>query len=69
MSGKTRGHCETCAWWAANLVLEHGQSECRRHAPRAGQRRPSDAGAVTVWPMTDENDWCGDWTEEDAHAP
>ena len=50
--------CEGCAFWR-----QDGQDgQCKRHAPRAvllidpGE----DASAVTVWPWTEPNDWCGD---------
>ena len=58
--------CEGCAFWR-----QDGQDgQCKRHAPRAvllidpGE----DASAVTVWPWTEPNDWCGDWKQRPTKA-
>lgn len=55
MSERIEGHCETCAWWASNMYLTNGQSQCRRRAPMQ---------QGNAWPITSEDDWCGEWESE-----
>jgi hypothetical protein len=49
--------CQTCAWWA-DLGDDIGQ--CRCHAPR-----PRTGTDTVIWPITEGDDWCGDWEEDD----
>lgn len=48
--------CETCAYWAAQEGDDAG--ECRRHSPRP---RPTEEAAH--WPITEPDDWCGEWED------
>lgn len=49
--------CDTCTHWAA---LDDEIGQCRRHAPRP---RPSTDDIR--WPVTDSDDWCGEWEPVD----
>jgi hypothetical protein len=65
---KTNGHCETCAWWASNLAVTKGEAECRFRAPTLDPRPNAATGTRTAWPVTGEDDWCGDWTRQEDDA-
>lgn len=54
-SSDPQGRCATCRWWAP-VLRKHG--ECRRHAPAVAAHINSDA--ETHWPMTTNEDFCGD---------
>lgn len=57
--------CETCRFWAATPGTTPGQ--CRRHAPRVAD---VDLEALCCWPVTDADDWCGEWKHDRrAHGP
>ena len=58
MSG-TRYHCETCAWWAANVSTDSAHAECRKRAPIRLTN-----GRSARWPVTGFDDWCGEWREQ-----
>lgn len=51
--------CDTCSYWARLDDGEHG--ECRLHAPRPRNTTSTD----THWPVTTEDDWCGEWDNSD----
>jgi len=53
----TEQTCTSCAWWAdlGDLI-----GQCRRHAPR-----PRSSSEEVVWPITDSDDYCGEWEEAD----
>lgn len=51
--------CSTCAWWAQIDDSELGQ--CRLHAPRPRDHNRDS----TRWPITAEDDWCGEWDNND----
>lgn len=57
----TDGFCRSCKHWHH---LEHGHGLCRRYAPRIveGQARTGheDDSDWAVWPVTGEDDWCGE---------
>lgn len=66
MSGWKQGTCESCWWWGASI--EERQEDwtsrlgatCRKHAPNllpGVQSHLSD----TAWPITQRDDWCGDY--------
>jgi hypothetical protein len=46
--------CANCRFWDA--FKESTQGICRRHAPR-----PFLAGQDAPWPITDTEEWCGEW--------
>lgn len=51
--------CATCAWWAQIDDSDLGQ--CRLYAPR-----PKDHNRdSTRWPVTGDDDWCGEWDNND----
>ena len=60
--------CYTCRFWNAS---SHGDGERRRHPPRIMLVPDSDGddpelpGMQTLWPMTDQEDWCGEWAFRD----
>jgi hypothetical protein len=59
-----REACGTCRFWI--------DCRCHRYAPRPStpnelmvRRDDFECGlwntSATVWPITEEDDWCGDW--------
>lgn len=46
--------CSTCRWWFR--LDDHG--ECRRHPPTVV---PIFSEAMSSWPITNHEEWCGDW--------
>jgi len=58
----TAPDCSTCAWcvWDA----QHGEGECRRHAPRDTERNPYGV-FIRQWPTVVTSDRCGDWVPVD----
>lgn len=49
--------CSNCMYWQA---LDDTAGNCRRHAPR-----PRTSEHTWRWPVTDDDDWCGEWEEHD----
>lgn len=47
--------CLTCRWW---FDLDGEQGECRRHPPTVV---PIFAEAMSSWPITHDDEWCGEW--------
>lgn len=55
--------CESCYFWHQRAVFETETSgECRRHSPVI------DRG-MTVFPITDSVDWCGDFESKRDFMP
>lgn len=51
--------CANCCYWAQ---LDDGDTgQCRLHAPRPRNASSTD----TQWPITLDDDWCGQWDCED----
>jgi hypothetical protein len=50
--------CETCKFFDPEEDSDEGR--CRRHAPRHD--------SFTCWPITNNDDWCGEWKPK-AKAP
>ena len=74
-TGERGERCRTCRFWLAD------PSECHRHAPSVPVRGAGDSAesheteggtatrtAISVWPVTDPDDWCGEWATR-ADAP
>ena len=58
------GHrCKNCTWWdnEHKRIPVEGAGFCRKHKP-GGERR--DGLIWGVWPLTDENDLCGEFRED-----
>jgi hypothetical protein len=57
--------CRTCAFWDGGTWRDpqytHMTAECRRHAPII-----QDDDRAAVWPLTLNDDSCGDWLK---HVP
>ena len=55
--------CKNCLWWdnEHKRVPEGTGGFCRKHKP-GGERR--DGEIWGVWPLTDENDFCGEFRED-----
>ena len=50
--------CETCCFWQRlDLGMDIGECRYRAPSPRASQT------STTSWPITTDDDWCGDWDE------
>lgn len=47
--------CTTCRWW---YRLDDESGECRRHPPTVV---PIFAEAMSCWPITHDDEWCGEW--------
>ena len=47
--------CETCRYWNKGTHVPSGMTvyTCRR--------TPPTPGAITLWPITKHDDWCGEW--------
>lgn len=56
MAEVTLQTCRNCRFWEPADEDEVG--ECRRRSPRPGdEQRPA------WWPITADEDWCGEWEE------
>lgn len=53
--------CETCRYWHKGTHVPSGITlyTCRRGPPEAG---------ITLWPVTEHDDWCGEWREREVPA-
>jgi hypothetical protein len=62
-----RPTCETCVYWNEINQLKY-EGECKRHSPRPvsityqqGAIEPDFHNcALSCWPITMDDDWCGD---------
>lgn len=60
--------CWTCKYWRAENPWPDGTSthlgNCKRHAPAVVEPSAfvNPGSPRTVWPITWESDWCGDFT-------
>lgn len=65
MSGKRRGNCGNCVYVEPNTAAERVGTTglaahlCRRHPPTFSPDPLS--GHIGVWPVVDDDDWCGEW--------
>ena len=50
---------QSCGNCRFSEIRGHYDILCRRHAPRVS--RDNDGNRLTVWPLTAESYWCGDW--------
>lgn len=57
------GKCEDCRYYDQRSPYA---GECRRYAPRPGQRTkdPEAEGLWAVWPMVSNVEWCGEWEQK-----
>lgn len=59
--------CAQCRYWQADTqyttkeMPEPRIGECRRHSPPA--LRSTANAAYWAWPLTRDNEWCGDWKD------
>lgn len=55
--------CGACRFFLPHADPGEGDGLCRRHAPRPG------CGDVDDWnfPVTDQEDWCGEFQERKPH--
>jgi hypothetical protein len=55
-----RPTCETCPFWDG--PDEVGLGICRKHAPTPSTTRtePEKSFRFPVWPLTVEDEWCGE---------
>lgn len=49
--------CSDCAYWEP---IDDDAGQCRRNAPRP---RAVDTG--WRWPITNDDDWCGEWEADE----
>jgi hypothetical protein len=56
-----RERCETCRYWHKGVYMVTGLPvyTCRR--------QPPTPGAITMWPVTKHDDWCGEWAAKQPH--
>ena len=53
--------CGGCAFWRQ----DEQDGQCKRYAPRGAVlvAPDEDFEAMTVWPWTSTDDWCGEWKQ------
>lgn len=55
--------CDTCKFWEHDEDDDEGW--CRRRAPRPYRIPLDEDGSLHItramWPLTDANQWCGEW--------
>jgi hypothetical protein len=58
--------CLSCKWWDALTEFDPAKGSvgcCIRYAPRPATGEAPAGGEVNViWPITRDNDWCGEYT-------
>jgi hypothetical protein len=54
---KREPSCATCRFWEKG----GGRGFCHRHAPRDAVYDSLGMKNTVDWPMTDPEDWCGEW--------
>ena len=54
--------CSSCKYWDRKEEMPE-MGLCRRHAPRAAVASPDGSKVLveTLWPVTKEDTWCGEW--------
>lgn len=55
----TPSDCLRCSWFNPRSDFPR-MGECRASEPGLGQ------GQAPIWPIVHDDDWCGDFTEDDA---
>jgi hypothetical protein len=61
MSARDFGECADCKFWGA-IGVSKQIGDCQKYPPKAfPPPKGSDVGVLTVWPMTEEGDWCGEF--------
>lgn len=62
--------CQRCKWWDDRHIAKGGATICRRHAPRPKTTRseedPDTGVGTSYWPITEYDDWCGEWEAANA---
>ena len=52
--------CDSCCYWQRlDPDMDIGECRYRAPSPRASQT------STTSWPITTDDDWCGDWEDTD----
>jgi len=56
-------YCGECKFWEAEKE-QSTLGRCRRHAPKTITNGLSEkhVAVTTVWPLTTDQDWCGEWS-------
>lgn len=55
--------CANCLYWATTNGEAATEGLCRIHPPVAALTQDSEVW--TIWPSTDDTDWCGEWEAGD----
>lgn len=61
--------CMNCRFWQRKEEAYRGR--CRRHAPRPlllTDDDPEDELCNASWPITMDDDWCGQWVSKESVA-
>jgi hypothetical protein len=58
MSGPNGQCCGDCAYWEGTEGPRETDGRCHRHAPSVPLNHPD---LSTAWPLTEPDDWCGEW--------
>mgnify|MGYP000874994009 CR=1 FL=1 len=64
---ETDDGCPNCRFWVGLGKKPHQLGECHRHAPAPapqsllGEPTQGEPQNAAIWPVTDPEDWCGDW--------
>jgi len=53
-------NCSTCDYWDCEAVEPYSAGLCRYKPPKIVVHF-KDNEYVTLWPTTEETDWCGSW--------
>lgn len=56
--------CMFCAFWNRNKTPTDAFGQCRRHAPLAVKKTGDRLSTAKRWPVTHEEDWCGDFEQK-----
>ena len=64
----TTATCEFCRFWLL-MFPDQEIGECRRHAPPAYHRAPSETLRDAAWPLTCSEEWCGEFVLAASHQP
>ncbi len=63
-----KGICKDCKWWdyidSENVDNTGGFGECKRNAPLPYHIPDSNVGISVKWPVTDDDDWCGEFEDK-----
>ena len=55
--------CESCRFWKqSQMGVINGDGKCRIRAPQICT--DEYGGSVTDFPLTEINEWCGEWQEK-----